>query len=262
MSIFRLPLLTQAAPAAPQGLFDHAFDIFHRGGPVMWPILFCSLLGLTVAIERMLAFWKYNTANFFFRKNQSTLIALTREGKFEEAIRSAKTAESPICRILVKALENRDAGFQETLEAASQLELNRLRRGLSLLDTTITVAPMLGILGTVTGIINTFNLLSSAGIEDPSKATAGLAEALITTAAGLIVAIGCLFPFNYLVSQIKHRTTELEQVTHQFELAYNTSINRTARASSDRASEDARPSVLATAPAGEAPPSHTRSNPS
>jgi biopolymer transport protein ExbB len=219
-------MLAQAVPQTPAGLFEHAFAIFLRGGPVMWPILFCSLLGLTVAFERILAFWKYNTANFCFRKKQATLIALTREGKFDEAIQCAKQADSPICRVLAQALENRDSGFQETLEAASQLELDRLRRGLSLLDTTITVAPMLGILGTVTGIINTFNLLSLAGIEDPGKATAGLAEALITTAAGLIVAIGCLFPFNYLVSQIKHRTTELEQVIHQFELAYNTAMNR------------------------------------
>jgi len=224
-----LLLLAQAAPQPPPGVFEHAFAIFNRGGPVMWPILACSLLGLTVAFERIFAFWKYNTANFYFRKKQALLIALTREGKFDEAILCAREADSPICRVLAQALENRDSGFQETLEAASQLELDHLRRGLSLLDTTITVAPMLGILGTVTGIINTFNLLSNAGIEDPSKATAGLAEALITTAAGLIVAIGCLFPFNYLVSQIKHRTTELEQVIHQFELAYNTAVNNRAR---------------------------------
>lgn len=250
--------LAQTATAAPQGLFEHAFALFDRGGPVMWPILACSLMGLTVALERLLAFWKYNTANFYFRKKQATLIALTREGSFDEALQCAKKADSPICRVLVKALENRESGFQETLEAASQLELNRLRRGLSLLDTTITVAPMLGILGTVTGIINTFNLLSSAGIDDPSKATAGLAEALITTAAGLIVAIGCLFPFNFLVSQIKHRTTELEQVIHQLELAYNTAINKLPRTGLVPAREDACPPCSASALEGEAPSSRTR----
>jgi biopolymer transport protein ExbB len=218
--------VAQAAPAAPQGLFDHALETFRLGGPVMWPILFCSLMGLTVSFERLFAYWKYNTANFYFRKAQATLLALTREGKFEEAIQSAKAAESPICRILVKALENRATGLAETLEAASQLELDSLRRSLSILDTTITVAPMLGILGTVTGIINTFNMLNASGIENPTGATAGIAEALITTAAGLIVAIGCLFPFNFLVAQIKRRTTELEQATHLFELAYNTGCNR------------------------------------
>jgi biopolymer transport protein ExbB len=222
-------LIAQAATPEPQGLFDGAFALFDRGGPVMWPILVCSLMGLTVTLERLFAFWKYNTANFYFRRKQTTLIALTREGKFDEAVQCAKQADSPICRVLVNALENRDTGFQETLEAASQLELDRLRRGLSVLDTTITVAPMLGILGTVTGIINTFNLLSAAGMENPIGATAGIAEALITTAAGLIVAIACLFPFNFLVAQIKRRTNELEQILHQFELAYNTGVGRRSR---------------------------------
>jgi biopolymer transport protein ExbB len=228
-SFFHCLALAQTATAAPQGLFDGAFDLFDRGGPVMWPILLVSLMGVTVTIERLFAFWKYNTANLFFSRKQSILIALTREGKFDEAVACAKQAESSICQILVKALENREAGFQETLEAASQLEVDHLRRGLSVLDTTITVAPMLGILGTVTGIINTFNMLNASGIDNPTGATAGIAEALITTAAGLIVAIACLFPFNFLVAQIKRRTTELEQVLHQFELAYNTGVTRTAR---------------------------------
>ena len=213
---------------ATQGVFDAAFKLFDSGGPVMWPILFCSIMGLAVAFERLFAFWKYHAANFYFRGKQKALITLTREGKFDEAIEAAKTADSPVCRVLAQALENREAGFQETLEAASQLELDRLRRGLSVLDTTITVAPMLGILGTVTGIINTFNMLNAAGMENPSGATAGIAEALITTAAGLIVAIACLFPFNFLVSQLKRRTTELEQTIHQFELAYNTGVARLA----------------------------------
>jgi biopolymer transport protein ExbB len=226
--------IAQAAAAEPQGLFEGAFALFDRGGPVMWPILLVSLMGLTVTIDRLFAFWRYNTANFYFRNKQAALIALAREGKFEEAVASAKGADSPICRVLAQALKNREAGFQETLEAASQLELDRLRRGLSVLDTTITVAPMLGILGTVTGIINTFNVLGAAGMENPAGATAGIAEALITTAAGLIVAIACLFPFNFLVAQIKRRTTELEQVLHQFELAYNTGAARAAAGPRER----------------------------
>ena len=224
-----LLLLAQTAPEAPQGLFEAAFDLFHRGGPVMWPILICSLMGLTVAIERLFAFWKYNTANFYFRSRQRELVGLTREGRFDDALACAKKADSAVCRILAQALENREAGFQESLEAASQLELDRLRRGLSVLDTSITVAPMLGILGTVTGIINTFNLLNAAGMDNPAGATAGIAEALITTAAGLIVAISCLFPFNFLVAQLRRRTTELEQTLHHFELAYNTGLNHNSR---------------------------------
>jgi biopolymer transport protein ExbB len=222
--------LAQTASEAPQGIFDTAFALFSRGGPVMWPILLCSVVGLAVTFERLSAFWKYNTANFYFRNRQKNVLGLIRDGKFDEALAATSQADSPVCRIFAKALENRDAGLQETLEASSQLELDRLRRGLSVLDTTITVAPMLGILGTVTGIINTFDLLSGAGMENPTGATAGIAEALITTAAGLIVAIACLFPFNFLVAQLRRRTAELEQAAHQFELAYKTGFAKTGEA--------------------------------
>ncbi len=221
-----LIFVAQSVPEMPQELLGAAFSLFDRGGPIMWPILILSIVGLAVTFERMFAFWKYNTANFCFRNTQKKLIALTREGKHDEAIECSCKAESPVCRILTSALENRKTGLQETLEAASQAELNRLQRGFSVLDTTITVAPMLGILGTVTGIIGTFNMLNVEGIDNPAAATAGIAEALITTAAGLIVAIACLFPFNFLVAQLKRRTTELEQIIHQFELAYNTGINK------------------------------------
>jgi biopolymer transport protein ExbB len=222
--MFPFPILAQTASAAPRGLFESGFALFDRGGPIMWPILLCSVVGLAVTFERLFAFWKYNTANFFFRNRQKEVLGLTRNGQFDAALDAAKQVDSPVCRIFAKALENREVGFLETLEAASQLELDRLRRGLSVLDTTITVAPMLGILGTVTGIINTLNLLSAAGMENPTGATAGIAEALITTAAGLIVAIVCLFPFNFLVAQLKRRTAELEQAVHHIELAYNTGV--------------------------------------
>ena len=207
---------------------DKAFEIFRLGGPVMWPILLCSIMGLTVAFERLLVFWKYTFANRFFKTVQTEVIALVRKGLHEEALGKARKAESPICRIFAAALENRNAGFKETLEAASQQAIDKLRRGLSLMDTVITVSPMLGILGTVTGIITTFNLLGDTGMENPLGATAGIAEALITTVAGLIVAISCLFPFNYFVSQLKRRTLELEQAAHHLELAYKSGLARAA----------------------------------
>ncbi len=208
-------------------IITNALKIFELGGPVMWPILICSILGFTIACERFFAFSKYNFANYFFRSKQRQIIALTREGKYAEALAIARNAESAICFIFAEALEHREAGFTETLQASSQQTIDRLSRGFSILDTVITVAPMLGILGTVTGIINTFNVLSASAIDNPMGATAGIAEALITTAAGLIVAIGCLFPFNFLLAQLKRRTHELEQFAHQMEIAYNTSQNKT-----------------------------------
>lgn len=205
---------------------DHSFLLFQRGGPVMIPIALLSIIALGVIFERLFAFWQYNAANLYFRSVQYKLLKLTREGSFVEALECANHAHSPVCRILATALEHRETGLLETLEAVSQQELNRLRRGLSVLDTTITVAPMLGILGTVTGIINTFNMLDVAGLDNPATATAGIAEALITTAAGLIVAIICLFPFNFMVAQLKRRTTELEQIIYQFSQAFSAGLQQ------------------------------------
>ncbi len=214
-------IFAQAAAEAPTGIFEKAFDLLGRGGPVMWPILLCSLIGLTVAFERLFAFWKYNTTNLYFRKRTFELVEIIKEGRFDEAYAEASKIESPIASIISDALQNRETGFSETLQAASQRELNKLKCGFSVLDTVITVSPMLGILGTVTGIIGTFNMLNTAGLSNPTAATAGIGEALITTAAGLVVAIICLFPFNYLTSQLTRCTTELEQVMHKFEVAFN-----------------------------------------
>ena len=227
--MFVFPILAQTAdPETTRGLFEAARTQFDLGGPVMWPLTILSVVGITVAIERFFVFWRFSVANSYFSGTQKKLIALTREGRFDEAVQSASKADSPVCRILTQALENRDTGFLETLEAASQLELTRLRRGMWLLDTAITAAPMIGILGTVTGIMNTFRVFDASGFDNPIGVAAGIAEALITTIAGLIVALSCLFPFNFFAAQLKRRTTELEQVTHQFEIAYNAGLAKTS----------------------------------
>ncbi|MFO7937305.1 MAG: MotA/TolQ/ExbB proton channel family protein [Kiritimatiellia bacterium] len=213
--------IAQAASEEPPGLFTKAFDLLVRGGPVMWPILICSLIGMTVALERLFTFWKYNTTNLFFQKRIFELAGTIKEGRFDKAYEDAAEIESPVAHIISDALQNRETGFSDTLQAASQRELNKLKRGFSVLDTVITVSPMLGILGTVTGIIGTFNMLNTAGLSNPTAATAGIGEALITTATGLVVAIICLFPFNYLTSQLTRCATELEQIMHKFEVAFN-----------------------------------------
>lgn len=213
--------VAQAVTEAPAGLFEKAFDLFGRGGPVMWPLLICSLMGVTVAFERLFAFWKYNTANLYFKKRTSELVDIIKEGSFDKALENSQKLDSPIAKIIFEALQNYETGFSDTLQASSQRELNKLKRGFSVLDTVITVAPMLGILGTVTGIIGTFNMLNTTGLSNPTAATSGIGEALITTAAGLVVAIICLFPFNYLTSQLTRCATELEQVMHKFDVAFN-----------------------------------------
>jgi biopolymer transport protein ExbB len=106
------------------------------------------------------------------------------------------------------------------MEVAAEAEIERMTRGLNILDTIITMAPLLGILGTVIGIINSFELLSHSGIQNPKAVTGGIAQALITTAAGLTVAILTLVPFNFFVAKVKKATKEINKAVVRFEAAY------------------------------------------
>lgn len=201
------------------------WTFFKTGGPVMWPILVCSILGLTVVINRFAAFAVYRMGVVGGAAAGRRIIELVSRGKFEEALELARNTRGAINRIYAFALMSREYNLHDSLILAAQKEIDRLRRNLSLLDTVITVSPLLGILGTVTGIIGAFNMLNTQGIDNPAGVTGGIAEALITTAAGLIVAIAALLPFNFCISWIKRRTNELEQITHAFELAYQKGLN-------------------------------------
>jgi len=217
---FSLLLATSRPMFFSPEIWRSALDLFQRGGPVMIPIACFSILGLWVAFDRLIAFAWYVRANRVSRTCVEDILAYMKKGDWESAEKTALSQNTPLCRILSEALGNRTTGFADTLQVAAQRELNRLRRHVSLLDTTITVEPMLGILGTVTGIINTFSKLNEAGIDNPQLATAGIGEALITTAAGLSVAILCLFPFNWIVSRQRRATEELEEFTQRAETAF------------------------------------------
>lgn len=201
------------------------WTLFKAGGPVMWPILICSILGLAVVINRLAAFVVYQVGESSGAAAGRRIIELVSLGKFEEALELARSAHGAINGIYAFALMSREYNLHDSLILAAQKEIDRLRRNLSLLDTVITVAPLLGILGTVTGIIGSFNMLNAQGIDNPAGVTSGIAEALITTAAGLIVAIAALLPFNFCISWIKRRTNELEQITHAFEAAYQKGLS-------------------------------------
>lgn len=202
-------------------------DIMERGGLVMWPLLLCSLVALTAIIERLF-FWVRQAVT----RDQALLermIELTQKGEFEAAIREAKDARCAPTRVLRAGLEHRDHGLREAMEVAASEEIARMKSAMPILDTIITMAPLLGILGTVTGIIQSFDLLGQLQMEDPRGVADGIAEALITTAAGLIIALTALLPFNYFISRIQRETRRLEQVTTQFEVVYRKGLEHAAR---------------------------------
>ena len=191
---------------------------FVKGGPVMWPILGCSVMALTAMLERAIFWWGVRRESS--QECIRAVIERTERGDYEGALRLASASSDPTAQVLAAGLSQRDHGLRESLEAAAGDSIEHMKRGLSVLDTVITLAPLLGILGTVLGIIESFDLLGQSGIQDPKAVTSGIAQALITTAAGLVVAISTLVPFNYFVGRVQRATKRLENVLTQFELAY------------------------------------------
>jgi len=123
-----------------------------------------------------------------------------------------------VARTLTYALAHRDTSLSQAILRVAALELKRFSRGLPVLDTAITLAPLLGLLGTVTGMIHSFNLLGKTELSAPTAITGGIAEALIATAFGLGIAIAALLPFNYLNARQEEARHELEDATAQLEL--------------------------------------------
>lgn len=205
-------------------------DIFIRGGPLMWPLLLCSVLSLTISIERILFWWREKR-----RRDNNRLERIFRQTEagdphsalsFSHGKTSGADGLYYAVRILASGLAHRDYGLRESMEVAAEDEIERMKRGLDILDTIITMAPLLGILGTVLGIIDSFDLLGHSGIEDPKAVTGGIAQALITTAAGLTVALMTLVPFNYLVAKVKKATKEINKIMVRFEAAYRNGLEK------------------------------------
>ena len=190
--------------------------LFILGGPIMWPILIASLIALTVVIERFIfiAQGKINEQP----EVVSQILSKVERGELDAAIRSGKGSKDYIAKTLTYALEHRDKSVSDALLRAANWELQRFSRGLSILDTIITLAPLLGLLGTVTGMIHSFSLLGGEELGAPQAISGGIAEALIATAFGLGVAILALIPFNYLNSRLEEARTDIQDAASHLEL--------------------------------------------
>ncbi|MBW1912672.1 MAG: MotA/TolQ/ExbB proton channel family protein [Deltaproteobacteria bacterium] len=193
-------------------------DFFVKGGPVMYPLLACSILSLTVIIERII-FWIKEDMN----RDQAlvdNILELCQEGKWDEVRSRVEESMDYIIRILVNGILHREFSMTKAMETAAADEIKRMRSLLGILDTMITVAPLLGIFGTVIGIIMSFELLGAGGIENPQAVTAGIAQALITTASGLGIAILSVFPYNYFNSRAENAGLAIEKYATSLEIVY------------------------------------------
>jgi len=192
--------------------------IFLKGGPVMYPLLACSLIALTVILERTM-FWIREG----IRTNQTLIdrvLELCQKGNWSAVKKEVEGSKDFIIRILVSGILHREFSMIKAMESAAAEEIKRMRRFMNVLDTMITVAPLLGIFGTVLGIISSFELLGSSGIEHPQAVTAGIAQALITTATGLGIAILSVFPYNYFNSRVENAALTIEKYATSLEIVY------------------------------------------
>lgn len=192
------------------------WELIHKGGPIMWPLILTSLTAMTVVIER--CFFIVGEKKRRNEKAVEDVLNLVEKGEIQRAIEHNKGAEDFVTRTLIYGLTHRETSFSNALLQAANLELKRFSQGLPVLDTIITLAPLLGLLGTVTGMIRAFGLLGQKELEAPTVITGGIAEALIATAFGLGIAILALIPFNYLNARLEEARHEIEDASTHLEL--------------------------------------------
>jgi biopolymer transport protein ExbB len=194
------------------------WTIFTKGGPIMYPLLLCSIMAFTVVVDRAIFWWREGRRADEDRCDQ--IISLAGRGEFDQARELCRETDGPVGRILAAGLEHIGAGPARAMEQAAAAEVRRMRRLMVVLDTMITIAPLLGILGTVTGIIHSFDMLGvDPAVGGPREVVSGIAQALITTAAGLTIAVCCLLPFNYFQHKTEHLAEDLENWGTRLELA-------------------------------------------
>ena len=191
-------------------------NMLAKGGPVMVPLAVCSMLAATVLIERFLALRHAD------RGGEGLIRGIRRAyraGDGAEALVECERIGGPVANVLAAGLRAllRDEPVVEAMEEQTLIDQRVLNRRLSVLDTIVTLAPLLGLLGTVLGMISAFKIISVSGTSHPAGITGGVAEALIATASGLAIAIPCLVGYNWCRDKVRQTTDEIELRATQFE---------------------------------------------
>ncbi len=194
------------------------WQVFQSGGPLMWPLLLCSLAVVTLILERGL-FW----LTLEKQRNRSLVDEVLHfaEASDWQLIRERTRGSADfVIRILVVGIVHRQFSMAKAMQAEAEVSLQRMQRSMAALDTMVTVAPLLGILGTVLGIISSFEVLGSGGISDPRAVTGGIAQALVTTATGLAISIVTVVPYNFFNSRISQAVHVMEKYATSLEVVY------------------------------------------
>ncbi|MCK4946752.1 MAG: MotA/TolQ/ExbB proton channel family protein [Candidatus Aureabacteria bacterium] len=190
-------------------------EIVVKGGPLMYLIGFCSVLALTIFIERL---FHFHRAQIDTEKFMAGIRNIIKKGKITEAISICDETPGPVAHIVKAGLLKHDdqkEEIKESIEDAGLHEVPRFEKNLVVLATIAHVTPLLGLLGTVTGMIKAFmriqDISAKAGIVNPADLAGGIWEALVTTAAGLTVAIPAYVAYNYLVSRVDSLVLDMEK---------------------------------------------------
>ena len=191
------------------------WDFMQKGGPIMWPILLCSVIAFAIVIERLIRLRQEQIDTKAFMEQISKSL---KRNKVMEALDLCDRTGGPIANILKAGILKHDRPrneVREAIEDASIHEVPRLERNLPVLATVAHVAPLLGLLGTVTGLVKAFQVIESKATVlnpvNPGDLAGGIWEALLTTVFGLCVAIPTFVAFNYLVSRVDGFVLEMER---------------------------------------------------
>ncbi len=191
------------------------WSVIQKGGPLMYLILLCSIVALAVVIERLYHFYRATVDNDKFMESIANTL---KHNRIMEAIDLCEKTPGPIAHVIKAGILKHDRSRQEIKEAieeAGVYEVPRLERNLGVLATIAHISPLLGLLGTVTGMVRAFQTIQEKASMlhpvSPGDLAGGIWEALVTTAAGLIVAIPTFVAYNYLVGRVKNFIVEMER---------------------------------------------------
>ncbi len=188
----------------------NVFNYFQRGGPMMWPLLICSLVGLIFIIERIIAYRRIqgDTAEIFSGIRESLL-----EGNLRGSLEVCESFDHPVATTLKSGLlrfGKSNNEIDKAMESVALHEISKLEKGLWVLATIANIAPLFGFLGTVTGMIDSFENLAEVGLGNPQAVASGISEALITTATGLTIALPVQAAYNYFNNRVSSFALDME----------------------------------------------------
>jgi len=187
------------------------WEIVRAGGPLMWPILLCSIIAVAIILERL---WTLQDKRVLPPELPRRVRQLIEANQINDKVIAALEQNSPLGRLLATGLANRHRPrelLMERLEDSGRHVAHELERFINTLGTIAGVSPLLGLLGTVTGIIRSFNVIEAGGMGDPRALSGGIAEALICTVAGLCVAIPALIFYRYLRGRVDGIVVQMEK---------------------------------------------------